>query len=96
MAGFLRCGCEAAKEALAAGAVVIVTADELVLLPTGVGQRSRRRACGSLAMRTGGAVLQEVGRQLGQFRAFAALQFDVCGDRLFAEPADEVVEAVGG
>src|ERR1700733_14061524 len=39
--------------------------------------------------------LENVGGEFGEFGAFAFLQFDVGGNGLLAEFADDVVEAVG-
>ena len=41
-----------------------------------------------------GGFSKDVRRQLGQFGALAFLQFDVRGDGLVAEPADDVIKSV--
>ncbi len=61
--------------------------------PPGNGNRKLRR---SPCQENPPARSQNVGRQFGQFGALAFLQFDVRGDGLVAEFADDVVEAVGG
>src|SRR5437667_5837342 len=58
-------------------------------IPTTVGRRCRA------AQSEPWAFLKNIRRQFGELGAFALLQFDVRGDGLGPELADDVVEAVG-